>query len=86
VLAASDGRCVICGGRDGVEAHHLEPIADGGHRFGAGAALYGHCHDLLHVKLWSGLNSAAKTSVWLRNTRAMIGSSACVSSSRRRTT
>ena len=41
ILAASDGRCVVCGSTDRVSAHHLHPIHRGGDPQGAGVAL---CH------------------------------------------
>jgi predicted HNH restriction endonuclease len=48
VLAASGGKCVVCGGREGIEAHHLEALEDGGRWDGPGVALCPACHRLLH--------------------------------------
>jgi hypothetical protein len=44
VLAASGGRCVVCGGREGIEGHHLEALEDGGRWDGPGVALCPACH------------------------------------------
>jgi len=48
VLSTTGGRCARCGGKDGVQAHHLHPIADGGKPLGPGIALCRNCHRLAH--------------------------------------
>ncbi len=50
VLAASGGLSVACGGREGVEAHHLHPLAEGGDKNGAGVPLCSACHRFVHSK------------------------------------
>jgi hypothetical protein len=48
VLKVTDGACMKYGATANVEAHHLQPIGEGGDRRGPGAPLCGACHRLAH--------------------------------------
>lgn len=49
VKARDGGRCVRCGGTDRVQAHHIEPISEGGaHRLGNMVTLCHDCHLAAH--------------------------------------
>jgi predicted HNH restriction endonuclease len=48
VLASTGGRCARCGSGQDVEAHHLEPLGEGGDRRGLGIPLCQDCHRLAH--------------------------------------
>lgn len=38
-LAKTGGACALCGSTDGVQAHHVDGLADGGHQEGEGVPL-----------------------------------------------
>lgn len=44
VLRQYGERCVRCGATEGIEAHHVHPLADGGTHDGPGVPLCGECH------------------------------------------
>ena len=48
VLATTGGKCAKCGSTDEVQAHHVHPLAEGGHRDGPGVPLCGRCHKQAH--------------------------------------
>jgi 5-methylcytosine-specific restriction endonuclease McrA len=49
-LEQSGGRCVVCGGRDRVQAHHLWPLSEGGTDADGGKALCWTHHQLAHAR------------------------------------
>ncbi len=48
VLAITDGVCAACGATESVQAHHVDPIGQGGDKNGPGVPLCGACHRLAH--------------------------------------
>ena len=45
-LSKSGGRCAVCGSPEGVEAHHVQPLALGGTHSGEGVPLCRRCHSI----------------------------------------
>jgi hypothetical protein len=47
-LAMTGGKCARCGTRDGVQAHHVRALQDGGRDQDGGLPLCVRCHRLAH--------------------------------------